>query len=68
MRCISLLKCRDQRKGHRVLLRVSAKSGSMVIWCRVRHVSPVDDLVDFRYPQLFATGPAWISIGVAGSR
>jgi hypothetical protein len=37
----------------------------MVIWCCVRHVCLVDDLVDFTYPQPFATGPAWISIGVA---
>lgn len=47
---------------------VSAKSGSTVIWYRVGHICPVDDLIDLTYPQPFATGPAWTSIGLAGSR
>ena len=54
----------DQRRT----LRVSAKSGSTMIRCRVTHICPVDNLVDLTYWQPFASGPAWTGIGLAGSR
>jgi hypothetical protein len=56
------------RSGRGRLPRVSAKSGSTVIRCRVMHICLVDDLVDLTYRQPFAAGPAWTGIGLAGSR
>ena len=38
-----------------------------MVWCRVRHICPVDDLVDLTYSQPFATGPAGYVWGLAFS-